>query len=493
MNSPDNLNLILNHLSKYNYITVVTPDFRASWYIRDALNPFASVRMVSPEFTYKQAFKALASDSFDSDVLILPDAYRNPETRFHTSMLMNLWKYKYNKGKVPRLVFMVRTNAYISDKEHVLHFLAQRTPKIIYDKHFDGALDMEDMKKKVLEYGDAYKGKLLVITPEPSFIEFPEKFDVRTEDEFFFDEETKEYDAIIDLCLRKITYASIGGGLRYINDIVGKDYLRDIEGAAITYDKPLYRLIDQETFDTFNVVINRHYVVPYVRILKEHQIDFTAVLPKPDGVFFDAETFPFSARYKEVIGPLSFHFLDKWRDRHGDSLSSVLFASMIDCLDHSILEYDENEEDLVYFQNHFLPFKGKDTLEVFMNLWNEFTQSQLDFHAWIDAASLNYSKMTEFYNVAKSLAKYLGVEMTLAKIKQEDLKRARAILTDFLEHAVFLEEHMSSIDYTLGSPISVTGRERATLYKNLLFENPGMNTIYPIYTQNSRIKNFVRA
>lgn len=500
----DNLQNLIRILTAHNYMTVITHELDAPFVLMREIEPYAKVSMISPSFSFQQAFEQLASNQMEEEVLIIPEGYRNPITQSHLYMFMTLWKHKINQMKVPRLLFVIRNAKVHSSKEHVYYF-PPRKITCSFDKHFDATYDKEVLSRKVRECGDFYKKNKLVIVPEKNFLateDFSPQFLFMTEEEALYDhaEKLKRMDisVVIDLCMRKITYASLGGGIRYVNDVVGSDFLDEVESVPRTLGCPLYRLIDQENYNTYHVVITHHYLLPFALSLMENDIPFRSIFEKPEPIFYDLEIYPISERYRKIVGPLAFHFLDEWEKREGENHPvSVLFAAMLDCLDHSILEYEDEQENAEFFEEHFLPFRCKDSLGVFTNVWNEFVSStrngeEENFSSWLDGQLLYYSKFMEFYNTYTSLLKYITGKEDLPPftVSPEDLRKGRRLLKEILPSASKVEENIvSNISQGLTIEYDYQG-ERVRLFKNLLFDPPS-SSITPVVQNDGIVKTFI--
>src|SRR5690606_16650798 len=113
----------------------------------------------------------------------------------------------------------------------------------------------------------------------------------------------------------------------------------------------------------------------------------------------------------------------------------------IDTMDHGCVEYplstNENEKTR-FFMEHFVKYVGKDSLEIFINLWNDsiLYETPLDF---IEENFINYTMYMEFYNVLLSLQRHLNdpsnksSNSMTTKINPKTVSAIRAKLFNMLE------------------------------------------------------------
>lgn len=435
---------------------------------------------------------------------ILHGCSYQPEINFQLSLFMNLWHLKFETGEVPRLIMIFHDIHISSEKPWVMKFINYNDTICYFDREFQGIYEKEILEDKILEVGNAYLSdvvskheEVLVIIPSENFLKVNDlRYICLTEDMVFpyVSGRQPNLKVIIDLCMRKIIYSSLGGGIRFIDDIVGQNYLTEVDAISRTFNVPIYRFTGLETFNTLKVK-SKPFLTNYARMIVENNLPIDRFFSQNQPIIFkEIEDNPLENDYREFLGPLATHFLKVWKEEKGElKHTALIFAAMIDCLNHNILEYHENKEDVPFFEKYFLKFRSRDSLEVFSKVWNEFAYLDIKgkedkerdaFIDWLQESRFNYSSLMEFYNTYTSLCKFYLNSYSKVLITNHDITMARTFLRKIKQPLDYSENYTYTIEYK-----SLKG-ESKKFFKNLLIDNV-ISPIIPILEDHDSVYTFV--
>lgn len=473
--------------------------------------------------TYYEAFTLFINDELNHvDILIFPASSMNPENQAETHFFFHLWNYKARQGSAPRLILIYRDNQ-VGEKikgDMVLNLPSQVKILTYYDEDFTQEYLKDELKSKIEKIGALYPYKILIVVPSNAYKNqlssllsssssssssnnknsntTDNKYEFYTEDiaNALILSKDRPYSAVIDLCMRKVSYSSVGGGIRTIDEIVGDDFTSDVDAIvkSISMEQreliPLYRFINKDTHRKLRLAI-----LPYVN---HYLFQF-----QKNGIPYEEKN-PFFPMIKEeeyltVVGPFGNAYLSSFplsTDGKGEedeiSPEELIVLAMLDSLDLYILDYGKQEQDLKMFQEYFSEFKGEDALDFFVHVWNGYVSyyekdGKESFSTWVTANKLNYTKMVEFYNTLYSLFfHFTGKGIQVISIGNEEKERIknkiRNLLTDkslaFVEKRNFASIYKNDLDeeYKVG---------------NLLQIDASHPSIFPINQEGNTIYSFI--
>lgn len=577
----ENVSGIMDFINAHVHTTIITPQLNAfeiigrkilEQYSEAEIGVISKTRDVSRTHvgnlnservyaygSFEQGFRMFLEGNIKCSVLFFTDCSYSVESKKHLFMFVRAYQIQMLIGeKLPRLVFLFKNANHKSDKEHVLYFAPETQLTVFFQPKFDGPEDRNTMLNKISQIGKSYlskeEEKICVIVPYSGYFQNSEvlerdilsnkQYAFLTEEEAYLLAENEHdvipssgrfgnFVAIIDTCMRRIAFSSLGGGIRFMDGIVGSNYLEDIESIPRTFQEqfgktlPIYRMIDMKTYKNLRVYA-KPYVTQYAKLFKSQEIPFSEIIPNPEPIYYDVEKFVSLAsiqsenekpwdRTQEIVGPLANAFIDKWKEMFGMEMTPLLFAAAFDCLNFDFLEYENDFETpefdrqdcfkLQFFKEHFESFRGIDSVEVFSNVWNTYVEENSEFSDWIFEHYLQFDRMMEFFNTFTSLVNsHMKNSMgKKVKITRESINRCRKILALLRENEAckISEERVSvySLSYKSlekseqnNGLLGAEGKE-IKIVKTLLFKpiDPD-KTVFPIlYDQNGYVHSFILA
>lgn len=467
--------------------------------------------------TFEDAYRYLLEqdDLKEScDILLFNNCSYNPETSLHLSLFIKLWStipcqqkliFVYrNMDDTPEDVVLNNNVLVIPSKRQnfVQYFTPNFNPADIMNKELllqkinelKGYMPDREFVLIVptTDYDQNYFGVQCLTEDIALNTDFSERVDSN-------DKESKKL-VFIDTCLRNITYASVGGGIRFIDSLVGSDYLTSINSLLYqNVDSLLYRLIDQETFDSLRIRVapfltmyqnlTLHYNLPFKiksnqDVLDSTNIAFTPYLGNIGTSLINDASIKTHDDTPVKTNKTTKTAANSKNNKADDTTTVKTLAALIDTLDHSCVEYPSSDvaENAVFFTKHFLKYIGNDSLEVFASIFNDsILYRQID--EFIDENHINFTMYMEFYNVVGSLhsdtTKTIGPKVILL---------VKTKLYKLLDHLKLTITNDTLYAY------EATDAEGSTfiVLKNPLINDISINTtIYPLSKNENVIKTFI--
>lgn len=465
------------------------------------------------------------------DLIILNNCSYNPETNLHLSLFIKLYSILDQESR-PKLIFIYRNLEEAPIEPSDIVFVEPiRNYMQFFNTEFnaDEVIDTKMLVNKVHEMHSFYPDdEIILIVPTNEFgkevystysevygetplmqcltedIALNTQFDNITENNI--PNSTMRKKIFIDTCLRNLVYSSVGGGIRFIDSIVGSDYLTSINAIVRHTNGILYRLIDAETYNSLRVQVTpfvtmyqnliNHYNLPFKLatshdILERKDIDFKPYLGNLGTQLLQSSTHMFQQNHESKKSSTQ-----NSQNPAQNTIEYQIVSALIDTMDHGCVEYpvstNENEKTR-FFMEHFVKYVGKDSLEIFINLWNDsiLYETPLDF---IEENFINYTMYMEFYNVLLSLQRPLNngsnksSNTLTTKISPKTVSAIRDKLLSMLEDKKLTITDISQLYVYEATDAS---GEVFTVVKNLLFRDlKEGSTIYPISRNENIIKTF---
>lgn len=543
-----------------------------------------------------------AGNKFNSDVLLINNCSYQRDIQLQLALLLKIWFVRFMEGELPRLIFIYRSEPNIFSgsgqsvqNQFTIQIENQRdTFDTYFDKDFSAGvvMDKDLLIEKVHTINHDNRVRKVIIVPSSDYTTSEDREQMAQENIFFVTEDEavnmnfspalnpnlhtlldyvedlqrlKRYEDLelvqngdgkiifIDTCMRNLTYSSLGGGIRFIDGIVGANYLQLINSVLKAHvNSSLYRLIDITSYNELEVV-TKPCLTAYKNIIEYYKLPFSLTDHTELKVKFEP-----SLSYKPYVGKLATSLIQHSKDMHisrekqpivssvngsggvngsvkkgkaknkitdtkeinseakdkarNEEVHSVgmhsfvlALAAMVDSLNHNFVEYpsfeDENINKADFFVRHFMQYEGKDSLEIFAKLWNKIAWKETaeisEFETFVIDNFLNYSMIMEFYNIYNTLCALHDTTVNEA-ISEDEIREIRQILSTLLH-----DNKMTIVEDTLFSFICVTQDlnqsnsdegKKYTIVKNLLFDDLKIgDTIYPLTREKDVIHTFIRS
>lgn len=525
---PDTLTTITNKITENSPLSeygIVSNTNESALLYKEQINNKNQVKFCG---TYYEAFLLLLNNELKADVLLFPSSSMNPENQAESHFFLHLWNHKVHNESAPRLLFLYR-NPSVGDKiggNMVLKYPSSAKVLTYYDEDFTQEYLKDELREKIEKIGALYPHSILTIVPSNAYkkqlssLLTDPRYEFYTEDvarALSFSspspspstakEEGKEgygknkYSAVIDLCMRKVSYTSVGGGIRTLDEIVGDDYTSDVDSivkSIMLKQKeivPLYRFINHEAHCKLRMGM-LPYVNHYLFQLQKNGIpynetnSFFPMITKTEG----------KEEYNSIVGPFSnavlsssLTSLHKDKDKGKEGITSLLIVlALIDSLDLFILDYGRQEQDVNMFKEYFSEFKGNDALDFFINVWNAYVSyykkdGGQSFSGWASANRFNYTKMVEFYNTLYSLSHHLtGKGIQVEGISSEEKEKIKNIFYTLLK-----DKELTFVEQRSYASIYKNDLDEEFKVFNLLQINSSHPTIYPLAQDGRTVCSFM--